>query len=68
MGVEPTEAVSTPSSGFEDRGAHRDTTTPKCAANLTRPIIFVNFSLKITRPCIFGMGMYVPIDATFFFG
>ncbi len=29
MGVEPTAACSAqPATGFEDRGAHRDTTTP----------------------------------------
>ncbi len=28
MGVEPTRADSTPRNGFEDRGAHRDSTTP----------------------------------------
>ena len=28
MGVEPTRAVSTPRNGFEDRGPHREPTTP----------------------------------------
>ncbi len=31
MGVEPTAARSArPASGFEDRGSHRATTTPRC--------------------------------------
>ncbi len=28
MGVEPTRADSTPLNGFEDRGPHRESTTP----------------------------------------
>ena len=35
MGVEPTaDAYAAPATGFEDRGAHRDTTTP--TSNPTR--------------------------------
>jgi len=37
MGVEPTRAASAaPLNGFEDRGAHRDSTTPTCAPRIGR--------------------------------
>ena len=37
MGVEPTTARSArPVTGFEDRGIHRDTTTPESAMNISK--------------------------------
>ncbi len=41
MGVEPTLAASAaPTNGFEDRGAHRDSTTPTITAVVIGYIIF----------------------------
>ncbi len=41
MGVEPTlAAFAAPTNGFEDRGAHRDSTTPPTTAMVIAYTIF----------------------------
>ena len=47
MGVEPTRAVSaTPLNGFEDRGAHRDSTTPSLSISIVLIADSVNLVWK----------------------
>lgn len=62
MGVEPTWDAQHPTDGFEDRGAHRDSSTPKTYPRVT--ILWVrnqHYQIKLSFFCQEVNGINPPI-------